>query len=379
MPDKNYIYAVSALVGTTIGAGIFGLPYAAAKSGFIPAAALLIGLGIITIITNLMFAEVTLRTKKRGRIVLYCQKYIGKSGKTISMLIALFSLYSSMLAYIIIGGIFLSSMFSKTFGGDEFFYSPIFFIFATAGIYASLKLISAIELAMVILLFATIFGIMLKGIYFVDFDNLLTYNISQSFFPFGVILFSMGALSVIPEFEHIIKNRQERIKSAIIWGTSIPIAIYLLFMAVVVGVTGQNTTSDALSGLNIAIGDGIVTLGLVFGIIAIVTSYLIIGIDLKEIFRQDYGIEKKKSWALACFVPFIIFAFGLRDFIAVVSFAGGVAGGLTGILVVILFYAAKNKGDSKPPFEIKIPVLLSSFIILMYFLGIVYQFVYQGR
>jgi len=378
MPDKNYIYAVSALVGATIGAGIFGLPYAATKSGFIPAVALLVALGIITIITNLMFAEVTLRTKKKGRIVLYCQKYIGKSGKTISMFIALFSLYSSMLAYIIIGGIFLNSIFSKTFGGDEFFYSFIVFIFVTAGIYAKLKLVNVIELAMVILLFAAIFGIMFKGIYFVDFNNLLTYDISQSFFPFGVILFSMGALSVIPEFEHIIRKRQWRIKSAIIWGTSIPIAIYLLFMAVVVGVTGQNTTSDALTGLNIAIGDGVMTLGLVFGIIAIVTSYLIIGINLKEIFWYDYGISEKKSWALACFVPFIIFAFGLRDFITVVSFAGGVAGGLTGILVVVLFYSAKKKGDSKPPFEIKIPILLSSFIILTYILGIVYQFVYQG-
>ncbi len=378
MPDKDYIYAVSALVGTTIGAGIFGLPYAAAKAGFIPAVILLVALGIITIITNLMFAEVTLRTKRKGRIVFYCQKYIGKSSKTISAFIALFSLYANMLAYIIIGGMFLSSMFSKTFGGDEFFYSSIFFIFVTAGIYASLRLINVIELLMVILLFATIFGIMFKGIYFVDFDNLLTYNISQSFFPFGVILFSMGALSVIPEFEHIIKNRQERIKSAIIWGTSIPAVIYLLFMAVVLGVTGQNTTSDALSGLNIAIGGGVVMLGLVFGIIAVITSYLIMGIDLKEIFWHDYGMGKKKSWALACFPPFVIFAFGLRDFITVVNFAGGVAGGLTGILVVILFYAAKNKRDSKPPFEIKIPMLLSSFIILTYLLGIVYQFAYQG-
>lgn len=376
MPDKNYIYAVSALIGATIGAGIFGLPYAAAKAGFIPAAALLAALGAITIITNLMFAEVTLRTKKKGRIVLYCQKYIGKSGKTISMFIALFSLYSSMLAYIIIGGIFLNSIFSKTFGGDEFFYSSIVFIFVTAGIYAGLKLINVIELAMVILLLAAIFGIMFKGIYFVDVGNLSTYNISQSFFPFGVILFSMGALSVIPEFEHIIRKEQERIKNAIIWGTSIPIVIYLLFMAVVVGVTGQNTTRDALSGLNIAIGDGVVTLGLVLGIIAIVTSYLIIGINLKEIFWYDYDISEKKSWVLACFIPFVIFALGLRDFITVVSFAGGVAGGLTGILVVILFYAAKRKGDAKPPFEIKIPMLFSAFMVLIYLLGIVYQFVY---
>lgn len=378
MIDKSYIYAISALVGATIGAGIFGLPFAAVKSGFMPAVMLLIALGIITLVTNLMFAEVSLRTKKRGRMVCYCEKYFGKSGKVAATLIALFSLYSSILAYIIVGGIFLSSIFSKTFGGDEFSYGTIIFIFVSAGIYMSLKLINVIELAMVVLLFAAIFGIMFKGMYFVDAGNLFTYNISQSFFPFGVILFSLGALSVIPEFEHIIKKKQARIKSAIVFGTLIPVIIYILFMAVVVGVTGQNTTEDALTGLNIAIGDGVIALGLIFGVIAIVTSYLIIGINLKEIFWYDFGLSEKKSWALTCFVPFAVFALGIRDFITVVSITGSIAGGLTGIIVVILFYAAKKKGDVKPPFEMKIPLLASSFIVAVYLLGMVCQFVYQG-
>ncbi len=378
MIDKNYIYAVSALVGATIGAGIFGLPYAASKSGFIPTMILLAALGMITLITNLMFAEVTLRTKKRGRIVCYCEKYLGEKGKAAAMLITLFSLYSSMLAYIIIGGIFLNSIFSETFGGDKFFYSLVVFSFVSAGIYMSLKFVSFIEFAMVILLFITIFGIIFKGIYFLDIDNLLVYNISQSFFPFGVILFSMGALSVIPEFEQIIKKKQARIKSAITLGTLIPIAIYVLFSAVVVGVTGRNTTEDALTGLNVAIGNGIVIFGLIFGVIAIVTSYLIIGINLKEIFWYDYGLSKKKSWAITCFVPFAIFVLGMRDFIAIISIAGSIAGGLTGILVVALYYAAKNKGDAKPPFEMNISLLASLLIVAVYFLGIVHQFVYQG-
>lgn len=378
MLDKNYIYAVSALVGATIGAGIFGLPFAAAKAGFIPAVILLIALGIITLITNLMFAEVTLRTKKKGRMVLYCEKYFGKTGKMAAIFIALFSLYSSILAYIIIGGIFLSSIFSRSFGGDEFFYGTIIFIFVSAGIYMSLKLVNVIEFAMVIMLFVAIFGVMFKGIYFADISNLSTYNISQSFFPFGVILFSLGALSVIPEFEHIIKKKQERIKSAIIIGTLIPVAIYILFMAVVVGVTGQNTTEDALTGLNIAIGNGVVTLGLIFGVIAIVTSYLIIGINLKEIFWYDFGLSERESWMLTCIVPFAVFALGMRDFIAVVSITGSVAGGLTGIIVVLLFYAAKKRGDIKPPFEIKVPLLVSSSIVAVYILGIIHQFVYQA-
>lgn len=376
--DKSYIYAVSTLVGTTIGAGIFGLPYAASRSGFVLAAFMLVLVGIITLITNLMFAEVTLRTKKNGRMVYYCEKYIGKNGKVIATFIVLFSLYSSILAYIIIGGMFLSAIFSPYFGGDEFIYSIVIFAITSAAIYINLKLVSIIESLMVVFLFLTIFAIMLKGSFYVDPRNLLTFDTSQIFFPFGVILFSMGALSAIPEFEYIIKKKQERIKSAVIIGTVIPIVIYFLFMAIVIGVTGENTTKDAMDGLNHAMGDGVVVLGLLFGILAIATSYLVIGVNLKETFWYDYKMSEKKAWFLACFVPFAVYILGIRDFITVVNIAGGIAGGLTGILVVILFYKAREKGDSKPAFQVGDNKAISLFMILIYLLGIIYQFVYKA-
>jgi len=56
------------MVGTTIGAGIFGLPYVASKSGFLLTSVLIIVLGFITLLVNLMYGEVTLRTKKKAML-----------------------------------------------------------------------------------------------------------------------------------------------------------------------------------------------------------------------------------------------------------------------------------------------------------------------
>ena len=378
MPDKNYIYAVSIIIGTSVGAGIFGLPYVASKSGFFLFVVLILILGFIMLILHLMYAEITLRTKNKGRLAGYCGKYLGKNGKRIATIITLVALYGNMLAFIIIGGNFLNAIFFSYFGGNEFIYSILMALFISAGVYISLRMVSFIELLMVAFLFVTIFGVIFKGSFFVNTGNLLTYDLTQSFLPFGAILFSVGALSAIPELEHIMKKDQKRIKSAIITGSVITIAIYILFVAVILGITGSNTSEEALSGLSMVIGNGIVTLGFIFGVFAISTSFLIVGINLKEMFWYDYHLSEKKSWALACLVPLFIFILGFRDFITVISIAGSVTGGFAGILIIVSFYKAKKMGDLKPIYEIKISRILTIFMITILFLGVIHQFVYRG-
>ncbi|MCK5085444.1 amino acid permease [Candidatus Parcubacteria bacterium] len=376
MLDKSYIYAVSAIVGTSVGAGIFSLPFVASKSGFFLFLALIFVLGSIMLILNLMYAEITLRTKDKSRLVGYCEKYLGKVGKKIATVVTLVSLYISMLAFIIIGGKFLNAIFSNYIGGNEFIYGVVIALFVSVGVYMSLKIVSVMELLMVAFLFVAIFGIIFKGIPYVDVENLLTFDISRSFFPFGAILFSVGALSVIPMLEHIMKKDQKKIKSAIITGNIITIIIYILFVAVVLGITGSATSQEALYGLGSVMKNGIVQIGLIFGVFAIATSFLIIGINLKEVFWYDYHLSEKKSWALACFVPLIVFLLGFRDFITVISIAGSVTGCFAGILIMASFYKAKKTGDLKPAFEIKIPMMLSVFMVIILLFGILSQFVY---
>ncbi len=378
MLDKNYIYAVSIIIGTSVGAGIFSLPFVASKSGFFLFLALIFVLGFIMLILNLMYAEITLRTENKGRLVGYCEKYLGINGKRIATVVTLVALYANMLAFIIIGGKFLNAIFSDYLGGNEFIYGIAMALFISAGVYIGLRVISVMELLMVAFLFVAIFGIIFKGAFFVNIGNLLTFDISQSFFPFGAILFSIGALSAIPTLEHVMKKNQKKIKSAIITGNIITVIIYILFVTVVLGITGLETSQEALYGLSLVMKNGIVQTGLIFGVFAIATSFLMVGINLKEVFWYDYHLSEKKSWALACFVPLIVFILGFRDFITVVSIAGSITGGFAGILIMASFHKAKKNGDFKPAFEINIPMMMSFFMALILLLGILYQFVYRN-
>jgi len=379
MKNKDLFYAVATLIGTTIGAGIFGLPYVIAQSGFLPGIILLIFLGGIMLLVNLIYGEITLRTAKKHRLVGYAGKYLGKNGKRAAFFSSLFVLYGSMLAYIIISGQFLSSLFGGYLGGNEFIYSLISFAFVSAGIYFGLKVIEKIELLMTVFLLAVMGMIFFKGLPFVESANLLSFNSSQSFLPFGVILFSIGAMSAIPELEHILKKDQKRVKKAIILGTLIPNTLYIIFILVIVGASGVATSKEALSGFSLAIGDGVATIGFTFGILAIITSFLMIGTNLKEMFMYDYGINKNLAWLMACFVPLAIFILGMRDFIEVINFVGGIAGGLAGILVILIYLKIRSNprlGDLKPAYQIKVPKIILSLMILVFMLGIVYQLLY---
>jgi tyrosine-specific transport protein len=375
--DREFLMATATLVGTAIGAGIFGLPYVVAKAGFFPSLMLIFLLGTMMLISSLMYGEIILRTKGHCRLVSCAHKYLGESGRLFAAVISFLSLYSGNLVYIILSGTFLNSFLSPIVGGNEFLYSSLAFIFILLVTYCGSQVFSAIESWMTLFLIVLIVAVSYKGAFYIDPQNLLTGDGANLFIPFGVILFSLGANTAVPEIIRIVSKRQSRIETIITGGTISYTLIYVIFVAAVVGVTGAATSEEAFAGLNRSIGDGIVTAGFLIGFLAVITSYLVCNIALKEIFHFDLHLEERTSRLLAAVVPYIFFLLGFRDFIQVVNFAGSITGGLLGILIILIFYRAKTRGEKKPPYEIHISRAVSSIMILVYLLGMIYEITYN--
>ncbi len=375
--DREFLMATATLVGTAIGAGIFGLPYVVSKAGFFPSLMLISLLGLMMLISSLMYGEIILRTKGHCRLVSCAHKYLGEGGRLFAAVISFLSLYSGNLVYIILSGTFLNSFLSPIVGGNEFLYSSLAFIFILLVTYCGLQIFSAIESWMTLFLIALIAAVSYKGALYADPQNLLTGDPSALFIPFGVILFSLGANTAVPEIIRIVSRRQSRIKTIITGGTVFYTSVYVIFVAAVVGVTGAATSEEAFAGLNRSIGDGVVTAGFLIGFLAVITSYLVCNVALKEIFHFDLHFEERTSRLLAAVVPYILFLLGFRDFIQVVNFAGSITGGLLGILIILIFHRAKTRGDKKPAYEIHIGHAASSMMILVYLLGMIYEITYN--
>ncbi len=374
--NKNFFYATAILIGTIVGAGMFGIPYVVAQSGFLIGAIFLLVLTAVSLLIHLIYGEIVCRTREKHRLVGYAGYYLGKKGKIIITFSLLFGLYGALLVYIIISGEFLSAIFSPLIGGSAFIYSLIFLIIGALVISKGLILIKRLELIMALFLILVVFLIFFTGLPHLDISNLKNINLKYFFLPYGVILWALAGAAAIPEIKEVLTLDGRRYKKAIIWGTVIPAVLYLLFMLIVVGITGRETTPESISGLVGSLGQGIIMFGAIFGALAAITSFFIMGLCLKKVFWYDYKLNKNLSWFLVWLVPLIGFLLGLRQFIPIIGFLGVILGAIDGTVLILIYKKAKKSGDKKPEYSLKIPSFIPYVLIGIFVLGLIYQIFY---
>jgi len=371
--SRNSFGAIAILVGCIIGAGILGIPYVVAKAGFITGLIDIVLIGIVMIIMHLYLGEVVLRTKGKHQLVGYAEKYLGKIGKNLMWFAMVFVIYGALLAYTIKEGDFFNALFSTYFGGSPFTYSLIFLGLMAFLVYFDLNVLEKSEILMVFILLGVISLICFFALPHVNINNLSSFNPNSFFLPYGVILFAFLGTVAVPEMKEQLKENKAYMKKAIIIGCLIPLIVYIIFAFIVVGVTGINTTDGAILGLGHAIGYEMLVFGTLFGIITMMSSFLILAFSLKKMFEYDYKIDKFSSWFLTCSVPLVIFMLGVKSFVRTIGVAGSVSGGLMGILVVLMYIKAKKLGNRKPEYSIKKSNIISWILILLFVFGIIYE------
>lgn len=354
----RFLKALAVFLGTIIGVGIFGLPYVAYKAGFFVVLVYFLFIPLIAICINLIYTQVILGTKKVLRLPGYVGEYLGEKWKKISFLVTGLGLIGALLAYLIIGGEFLSFLF----GGEPILYTLLFFIVGAYLIFRGVKSISGVEIFLLCALLIILFIFFIKAFAFIDITKFKTLDLKFLALPYGVILFSLGGTAIIPEIKEMLKGSRSNLRKIIFTGIIITGLIYLFFIFIVLGAS-SNVSEEAISGLGKVIGTNIVKLGFAFGIITCFTSFLTLGLTLKKVLWYDFGLSKNLSWFLTCFTPLILFLLGIRKFIEVIGFTGAIALGLEGIIIVFLYRAFAGKKFN--------PLLY--FLAGIFFLGIILE------
>jgi amino acid permease len=135
----------------------------------------------------------------------------------------------------------------------------------------------------VIAVFAMITIIFFLFIEKIETSNLSYINISNSFMPFGVILFAYLAFSIMPEIKKILNNERKKIKTAIIVSYSITFLIYVIFTLIVLGFKGQSTPELA----TLALGKPFIILGM----LTMFTAYLSLSVALMDTYIYDFKMK----------------------------------------------------------------------------------------
>ena len=317
---------------------------------------------------NLYLGEICSRTKGRHQLVGYAERYLGSKGKKLMTVSVLVGVYGALIAYIIGVGASLNAIF----GINSAVASLAFFAVGATLVYLGLKTVSSWELLLGSAVLAIIVLIFFFSLGHFNTGNLAGFDWRLLFLPYGVIFFAFIGTAAIPEMKGVLEHSKAKLKRAIIIGSAIPIVAYALFTVGVLAVTGINTTEIATIGLGKALGNYMVVAGNLFAIVAMSTSFLALGLALVWVYNYDYKMKKSLSWALTVFPPLAVALSGLAGFIQVIGVTGAIAGGIDGVLIVLMHRRAKKFGELQPAYVIRDRWFVSALLCLVFVGGIIY-------
>ena len=323
---------------------MFGIPFSFVSLGFWPGAIELLILTIVTVVLHLIYGEIVLKTSTLHRLPGYIKIHLGEKWSILAWIGAFVGIFGALLAYIIIGSIFLKNIFNAFgFGFGEFYFAAVFALIGAFIIFFPLKKEAFLNGILTFVLI--VFIVFLVAILFpkVDPVNLGSFNFSKIFVPYGVLLFALSGGIVIPDLVTILGRERKLARYAILIGTLIPALLYFFFAYAVVGSLGLRVSEEAIGGLGAIIGENVIILGSTIGFLAVFTSFVALGSSAKALFQLDFGLKKNFSWALVSFLPFIFYVLGFKNFIVIIGALGALVGGVDAGLIIGAYHKIKLK------------------------------------
>jgi tyrosine-specific transport protein len=369
--NKKFWATTFTLSGAIMGAGILGLPFVFAKSGFLAGLFWLIFLGAIMTYLNLTLGEVTLRTRGIHQLPGYAKKYLGNWGKRAMFFAMIFGIYSALLAYLLGEG----ESFSNILPGNinPVFLGVIFWGIMTFLLQKGIKQLKKIEMYGVGIIILIILGMFIQFFPQIQSTNLATINPQNFTFPIGIILFALLGFTSIPELRQEIKGQEKLLKKAILIGTLIPIILYILFTSIFIGILGKEISEIA----TLSFGP-IIT---ILGIFTMLTSYFVLSFSLKDTFKYDLKLKKKQGILLTSGIPLIIYLliskFQLIGFTQILGVGGVISGGFTAILILLIHKKSKKsrRNNKEPEINIKTNLGIIIFLSIIFITGIILEFI----
>lgn len=363
--------AVGLMVGSIVGAGVFGLPYAFAQSGAGVGAAWLLGIGAVSLASFLMYAEVVIQTPGTHRLGGYAELYLGPAWKPVSTVMLASAQVGAMLAYAVLGGRFLQSLLGPLLGGNEVMYALSLVAVIGAFTWRGARFAARAEGVVVgVLLFLFVLAT-LASLPSVQVAHLFSVQWENALLPYGVILFALSGLGAIPEMKDALGAKDlRRLPHAVTFGLFIIVGLYLAFSLAVVGVTGQETTPTAFTGLAVVLGPAFRVVSALLGSLTVFSIFSMTSLQLQNALAVDLRVPRHVSWALAVFVPGILYAVGLREFIGIIGFVGAVFSGLLGILVVALYERLRRSPVCREHRCLNVPTALAALVAALFAWGV---------
>ncbi|WP_217555015.1 aromatic amino acid transport family protein [Vibrio metschnikovii] len=356
------------IAGTTIGAGMLALPLASAGLGFSTALVIMLGLWALMAFTALLMIEIHQYSSQDATLHTLAKEILGTKGKWIATFAMLFLFYSLCAAYIAGGGGQFTQRISEFTGFT--ISAPTGTLLFTVIVAAVVTIGTATVDKVNRLLFA---GKIIAMIMVLTF---LAPNVTESYLlsmPLGqgliiasipVIFTSFGFHGSIPAIVNYLDGHTPSLRKAIVFGSAIPLIIYILWQLATLGVVSQAELVQN-SGLSALIGtlarsahqSGLGSMIGIFADLALLTSFLGVSLGLFEFMgdtlrKKGAGVNRFVA-SVATFTPPLLFAlFYPQGFIMALGYAAIALAVLAIFLPIAMVVRVRSQASSSEYYQV---------------------------
>ncbi|MFW6384369.1 MAG: aromatic amino acid transport family protein [Halodesulfurarchaeum sp.] len=319
----------SLIVGSIIGAGVLGIPYAAAAFGLLPSLVLTAVVGAVLYGTSIIILRFSAK-HDGAQIATIATDVLGRPGGYIMMGGMMIYIYGALLAYTSAGGSTLASItpLSPVPGAVLFWIVASVMVFK--GLEASIKTESVLVGGIVVLFLVVALTSLPHG----EFSNatFADFGAWQAFV--GVSLFAFVGHAMVPDVYKAVGDF-ETAKRSIQLAFVLIFLLYAMLTVAFVLVFGREVPQIAPKAFEQLYGTAGLVIGNVLPLITVLTSFIGFGLAQKNNYVDYNDLSPNVAWGLTTIPPLGLYLFGIRDFVGTLEIAGNFGAVILTLIVPI--------------------------------------------
>ncbi|CAL9133293.1 unnamed protein product, partial [Musa textilis] len=326
------------VAGTTVGAGILAIPAVTQEAGFLASAITCILCWIYMVVTGLLIAEVNVNTMcELGSggvsLVSMAMRTLGKFGVQAACWSYIFIHYALLVAYVARSSEILTNTFNIPLWESATFFSLVFGGICYFGSQRVIGAINGFLVLGIVVSFTSLVGVASGGL---QWQSLLQAHFEAIPQSIPIIALSFVYQNVVPVLCTNLEGDLSKVRTAVVLGTAIPLVLFLIWNAVILGTIPNLDTTGALTDplQQLRSENGIVgPIVEVFSFFAIATSYIgfVLGLSdfVSDLLKLPSGQSKPLPYLLTLLPPLVLSLLDPEIFFKALDFAGTYGGKLS--------------------------------------------------
>lgn len=355
--NSRLIGGILLIVGTSIGAGMLGLPIAAAQLGFAGSLILLVGCWFILTVGALLILEINLWLPVNTNLISMAKVTLGPFGQIIAWITYLLLLYSLLCAYIAGGSdLFHSLLLTHNIAIPEWAGAILFTLIFGTIVILGIRSVDIVNRGLMFFKFAAYLLIVIFLLPYISLFKLADGNLSylSSASAIMVTATAFGYATIIPSLRVYFAGDVNKLRLAIIIGSLIPLICYIGWDAVIMGIVplegsdslqsilkSSNSASDLVTTLNHHVTSPLVELAVKgFTSVCVLTSFLGVALCLTDFLSDGLQLPKKGISNLIIHALTFLPALGITLFFPNIFIKALGHAGVFAVILLILLPAA---------------------------------------